>query len=371
MPTTPINMPQSQATQTASTTSLLRSPRLIVAMLIMLALAALPIFALAFNQPFLITLFSRIMIYGVAAMSLNLLIGYVGLVSFGHALYLMLGAYAVAILQFYGVNNGWLQLLVAFASAALVATLTGLICLRTSGIAFIMITLAFAQMFFFLGISLKEFGGDDGMRLEARSVFTPIDLNATAALYYVIFALVLFTLIITWRLINSRYGYVLRSIKSNERRTKALGFKTDRYKLGAFVIAACICAVAGVLLANLSKYTSPSYGAWNISGELIVIVVLGGIGTVIGPLVGAIALLLFEEFLTSSSNPWIAQHWQLILGASIVLIVLVAKRGIYGLLPADPVTHNAISREPLPKDATSKVTTSKDASAQGGARKLS
>ena len=91
----------------------------------------------------------------------------------------------------------------------------------------------------------------------------------------------------------------------------------------------------------------------------------------IGPLVGAIALLLFEEFLTSSSNPWIAQHWQLILGASIVLIVLVAKRGIYGLLPADPVTHNAISREPLPKDATSKVTTSKDASAQGGARKLS
>lgn len=319
--------------------AVLRSPRFIVAVLVMLGLAALPIFALAFNQPFLITLFSRIMIYGVAAMSLNLLIGYVGLVSFGHALYLMLGAYAVAILQFYGFNNGWLHLLVAVTSAAVVATLTGLICLRTSGIAFIMITLAFAQMFFFLGISLKEFGGDDGMRLEARSVLTPIDLNATAVLYYVIFALVLFTLIITWRLINSRYGYVLRSIKSNERRTKALGYKTDRYKLGAFVIAACICAVAGVLLANLSKYTSPSYGAWNISGELIVIVVLGGIGTVIGPLVGAIALLLFEEFLTSSGSPWIAQHWQLVLGAAIVLIVLVAKRGIYGLLRPDAVSH--------------------------------
>lgn len=334
-----LNSPHFSLTPVRSKLSALRSPRFVVAAVILLALAALPIFSIFLNQPFLITLFSRIMIYGVAAMSLNLLIGYVGLVSFGHALYLMLGAYAVAILQFYGFNNGWLQLLVAVASAALVATLTGLICLRTSGIAFIMITLAFAQMFFFLGISLKEFGGDDGMRLEARSILTPLDLNATAVLYYVIFGLVLITLIFTWRLINSRYGYVLRSIKSNERRTKALGYKTDRYKLGAFVMAACICAVAGVLLANLSKYTSPSYGAWSLSGELIVIVVLGGIGTVIGPLVGAVALLLFEEFLTSSANPWVAQHWQLILGASIVLIVLVAKRGIYGLLQPNTVSH--------------------------------
>lgn len=312
----------------------IRNPRGIAALLTILFLIAVPIYASVMQQPFLLTLFSRIMIYAIAALSLNLLIGYVGLVSLGHAMFIMIGAYAVGLLQFHNINNGWLQLVVALLAAGVVALITGWISLRTTGMAFIMITLAFAQMFFFLAISLKEYGGDDGMRLEQRSVLFPFDLNSGMTLYLVIFMVLLAVMLGLYFLINSRFGYVLQTIKSNERRAKALGFNTDRYKLAAMVIAALICVIAGFLLANLTRYTSPSYGAWNISGELIVIVILGGVGTLFGPLVGAIGLLLFEEFLTSAPIDWVSKHWQLVLGLTIVLIVLTAKRGIYGSLSA-------------------------------------
>jgi branched-chain amino acid transport system permease protein len=308
------------------------SPRFWIALLALAGLALVPVYVQQTGSSYPYTLFGRIMIYAIAATSLNILIGYVGLVSLGHALYLMLGAYAVGLMQFHGLTNGWMQLGVAMVAAAIVAAATGWVCLRTSGMGFIMITLAFAQMFFFLGVSLKEYGGDDGMRLDARSVMTPINLADNLQLYLLIFAVLLATLLIKWRLVESRFGYVLRGVKSNERRITALGYSTLGYKLGAMVIAAVICAVAGFLLANLTRYTSPAYGAWSISGELIVIVVLGGMGSLFGPLVGAIALLLFEEFLTSSSLPWVAQHWQLIMGAAIVLIVLTTKRGLYGSL---------------------------------------
>jgi branched-chain amino acid transport system permease protein len=332
----------------------IKSPRGVVAALLLIFLAALPIYVVVAQQPFLLTLFSRIMIYAIAALSLNLLIGYVGLVSLGHAMFLMLGAYAVGLMQFHGYGNGWLQLLVAVAASVVVAFVTGWISLRTSGMAFIMITLAFAQMFFFLGISLKEYGGDDGMRLEARSLLAPFDLTNNMTLYYLIFGFMVLVLIACYFLINSRFGFVLRGIKSNERRIKALGFSADRYKMGAMIISAVICAVAGFLLANLTKYTSPSYGAWNISGELIVIVVLGGMGTLIGPLAGAIALLLFEEFLTSSSNVWVSTHWQLILGATIVLIVLFTKRGLYGSLSDSTGTgRNKTTGDSKPAPTTS------------------
>lgn len=310
----------------------LTNPRTLVAALMLLGLALVPVYASLTNQTFVLTLFSRIMIYAVAALSLNLLIGYVGLVSLGHAMFLMIGAYAVGIMQFHGITNGWLHLLGAVGVSMIVSAITGWISLRTTGMAFIMITLAFAQMFFFLGVSLKEYGGDDGMRIEARSLLAPFDLSNGTTLYLVIFGLLIAVLCVKYLLINSRFGFVLRSIKSNERRTRALGFAVDRYKLGAMMGAAIVCAIAGFLLANLTKYTSPSYGAWNISGELIVIVVLGGMGTLFGPVAGAIALLLFEEFLTSSSVPWVNTHWQLILGAVIVVIVLIAKRGLYGSL---------------------------------------
>ena len=307
----------------------LSSPRAWFTALLLGFLALVPVFAALFDQPFYLTQFGRIMIYAIAACGLNLLIGYTGLVSFGHALYLALGAYAVSIPAFHALGNGWLHLGLALAAAVLVATLTGLVVLRTSGMGFIMITLAFAQMVFFLGVSLKPYGGDDGMRLGARSSLAPLDLGSPTQLYLLTLALLLAVLYGSWRLVHARFGYTLRGIKANERRMRALGYHTLRFKLAIYVIAACIAAVAGFLLANLTLYASPSTAAWTVSGELIVIVILGGIGTVVGPLVGALALLLVEEWLASLTT-----HWMAPLGIAIVLVVLLARQGLYGSLQA-------------------------------------
>ena len=292
---------------------------------VMAALFLLPAYAWWVGQSYYVTLVSRMMIYGIAATSLNLLVGYTGLVSLGHALFLGIGAYAVGITAFHGIDNGWLQLALVVAVSSVVGALTGLVVLRTHGMAFIMITLAFAQMFFYLGVSLKEYGGDDGMSLPGRSVLAPLNLESNGQLYYLILALLVTTLYLSWRLVHSRFGYVLRGIKSNERRMKALGFATTRYKLAIYVIAGVIAGLAGFLLANLSSYVSPSSSAWTISGELVVMVILGGIGTVFGGVLGALALLLIEELLSSMT-----EHWMAILGLLIVGIVLVAKNGIYG-----------------------------------------
>ena len=303
----------------------LRSPRLWAVGLLVVALGLVPVYAAVFGQSFYLTLFGRILIYAIAASSLNLLIGYAGLVSFGHALFFGLGAYAVGILGFHGIYQGWLHLGAAIAAAAAVGVLTGLIALRTAGIGFIMITLAFAQMFYFLGISLKQYGGDDGIQLLESSRLWPLDLSSKTQLYYLSFAILVAVMYLSWRLAHSRFGYTLRGIKANERRMLALGYRTLRFKLAIYAIAACVASVAGFLLANLTSYASPSYAAWTISGELIVIVVLGGMGTVAGPLVGALALLLLEEWLAA-----LTQHWMAPLGVIIVAIVLLAKRGLYG-----------------------------------------
>lgn len=302
-----------------------RSPRPWVLIALLLLLALVPVYAQFAAQPYYVTQFTRILIYAIAASSLNLLIGYTGLVSFGHALYLGVGAYAVGILSTHGVVNGWLHLATAIGAAALVAFLTGLVVLRTSGMAFIMITLAFAQMFYYLGVSLKNYGGDDGIRLDNRSALAPLDLSDGPTLYYICFALLLALLYLSWRMVHARFGFTLRGIHANERRMKALGFPTLRYKLVIYVLAGCIAAVAGVLLANLTEYTSPAYTAWTVSGELIVMVVLGGMGTVVGPLVGALGLLLLEEWLSS-----LTQHWMAPLGLTIVAVVVLAKQGLYG-----------------------------------------
>jgi branched-chain amino acid transport system permease protein len=296
---------------------------LVIAVIAVLFLV--PVYAQWSGQSYYVTLVTRMMIYGIAATSLNLLVGYTGLVSLGHALFLGIGAYAVGIPAFHGMDNGWLQLLLVVATTAVVGALTGLVVLRTQGMAFIMITLAFAQMFFYLGVSLKEYGGDDGMSLPGRSRLPPFDFESNGQLYYFALTILLATLYLSWRLVHSRFGYVLRGIKSNERRMKALGFSTVRYKLAIYVVAGVIAGVAGFLLANLSSYVSPSSSAWTISGELVVMVILGGIGTVFGGALGALALLLIEELLSS-----LTEHWMAVLGLLIVAIVLIAKNGIYG-----------------------------------------
>jgi branched-chain amino acid transport system permease protein len=301
--------------------------RRIVAAAVLALLALVPVIAAAIGEPYYVTLFTRILIVALAAVGLNLILGYGGLVSFGHAMYIGIGTYAVGILAHYGIDNGWIQAAVALGVGALVAVVIGAVCLRTSGMAFIMITLAFAQMLYFLAISLKTFGGDDGLTINERSDFGLFSLRSNVALYYFAFAVLMASLLGTARLVHSRFGMVIRGGRSNERRMAALGFPMLRYKLTAYVLSALPCVIAGMLLANLTKFAAPSYMAWQASGDLIVMIVLGGMGTVLGPVVGALALIIFEEILASWTT-----HWMIVLGPAIVLIVLTAKKGLYGWL---------------------------------------
>ena len=311
-------------------------PSHLVAGAVLAGLALVPVIAAALQQPFYVTLFTRILVFAIAAVGLNLVLGYGAMVSFGHAMYIGIGAYAVGMLAHHGVASGWVQLAAALAVGAVVALVVGFICLRTSGMAFIMITLAFAQMLFFLAISLREYGGDDGLPLAMRSDFGALSLDDPNVLYYLAFTVLAATLLGMQRLVNSRFGMVLRGCKSNERRMAALGFPTLRYKLVAYVLSALICVLAGMLLANLTRFVAPSYMAWTVSGEMIVMIVLGGLGTLVGPVVGAVALLMLEELLSSLSFgvPWLdkllSEHWLALIGLFIVAVVLVLKQGLYG-----------------------------------------
>ncbi len=291
-------------------------------------LALVPPIAALTDQPFYLDLFRRMMIFAIAAVSLDLILGYGGMVSFGHAAYLGIGAYAVGIPAYHGITNGFVQLGLAVAASALVALVIGAISLRTSGVYFIMITLAFAQMLYYLGISLETYGGDNGMRLAARSRFGgPIDLAQPATFYYLVLAILVLLLVAGRRLVASRFGMVVRAAKANEPRARAIGFSTARYKLTAFVIAGATAGLAGALLANQTEYLTPDFMHWTRSGEIMFMVILGGMGSLFGPVIGAVALLLLEDVLSAMTA-----HWQIILGPILILVVLFAKRGLFGLL---------------------------------------
>ena len=289
-------------------------------------LVALPPAMLAMGQPFYLDLVRRIMILAIAAISLNLILGYGGLVSFGHAAYLGIGAYAVGILAFYGVTNGWLQWAVAIGASALVALAIGAVSIRTSGIYFIMITLAFTQMLYYLGISLAEFGGDDGMRLKRRSQLGFADLNDPVQFYYVVLVLMLLAVYLTYRIVNSRFGMVLRATKSNEPRSRAIGLSPYPYRLTAFVIAGAMCGLAGALYGNHTNYITPGLMSWQQSGDMMFMVILGGMASTAGPVLGAFALLLVEDLLSG----W-TEHWQAILGPLLILSVVFFRRGLAGI----------------------------------------
>jgi branched-chain amino acid transport system permease protein len=303
------------------------STRLVLWVLGAALLAALPPLAIALGQPFYVDLVRRIMIFAIAAVSLNLILGYGGMVSFGHAAYLGIGGYAVGILGHYGFANGWLHFAVAIGASALIALAIGAVSIRTSGVYFIMITLAFTQMLYYLGISLEVFGGDDGMRLKSRSVLTGVmNLADPLPFYYLVLALLAGALYLTHRIVNSRFGMVLRAAKSNEARSRAIGFSPYLYRLAAFAIAGAMGGVAGALLANHTNYLTPDFMHWTRSGEIMFMVILGGMGTAVGPVLGAFALLLVEDLLAH----W-TQHWQVILGPMLVLSVLFFKRGLAGV----------------------------------------
>jgi branched-chain amino acid transport system permease protein len=302
------------------------SPRLILWAAATVALIALPPVVIALGEPFYIDLVRRIMILAIAAASLNLILGYGGMVSFGHAAYLGIGAYAVGILAFYGVTSGWLQWAVAIGASALVALAIGAVSIRTSGIYFIMITLAFTQMLYYLGVSLEIFGGDDGMRLKTKSQLGIVDLDDAVQFYYVALVLMLLSVYFVYRVVNSRFGMVLRAAKSNEPRSRAIGFSPYPYRLTAFVIAGAMGGLAGALYANHTSYLTPGFMSWHQSGELMFMVILGGMASTAGPILGAFAFLMLEEMLKG----W-TEHWQAILGPLLIVSVIFFRRGLAGI----------------------------------------
>ena len=310
----------------------LGNARLVAVVLVAAALALQPLIALATGNGFLLVISTRIVIMAIAAVSLNLILGYGGMVSFGHAAYLGIGGYAVGILAQSGIYSGFVQWPVAILASAAFALVIGILSLRTRGVYFIMITLAFAQMIYYVATGLDDYGGDDGLTIYRRSQFGGlIDLSNKAVFYYLCLALLAATVFVIWRLVNSRFGLLIQGARSNDRRMQALGFPTYRYRVVAFVIAGTICGLAGALLANHTDFISPAAMHWMRSGDLIVMVILGGIRSLFGPVFGAIALLVLEEVLSE-----ITEYWQIILGPLFLLVVLYARRGIDGMLGGEP-----------------------------------
>jgi branched-chain amino acid transport system permease protein len=306
------------------------TPRNAFVVALLAALALVPVYVALGGNYFLLSFFTRIVILAMAAVSLNLIMGFGGMVSFGHAAYLGIGGYVVGILAKEGVNSGFVQWPLALALSAVFALAVGALSLRTRGVYFIMITLAFAQMVYYVAIGLDRYGGDDGMTIYKRSQFGDlVSLSNKTAFYYLCLVLLLATVYLVWRIVNSRFGMAIQGARSNDRRMRAIGFPTYRYKLLCFVIAGTLCGLAGALLANHTDFISPATMHWTRSGDLIVMAVLGGMGTVFGPVIGAVALLVLEEVLSG-----VTEYWQIIIGPIFLLVVLFARGGIDGMLGA-------------------------------------
>lgn len=312
------------------------SPRTLVELIGMLVLAVLPPVMLAMDEPFYLEMVSRVMIFAIAALSLDLILGYGGMVSFGHAAFIGIGAYAVGILGFHGITGAHWHFAAAVGASALAACLIGAISLRTSGVYFIMITLAFSQMLYFLGVSLEKYGGDDGLFVDRSEFGGLIDAYDSTHFYYLVFAILALALFLGHRMMRARFGLVVQGARSNERRMQAIGYPTRRYKLACFVLSGTLCGIAGALFANWNDFASPEYMHWTRSGEIMIMVILGGMGTLFGPVLGAAVFLLLEGYLPEWLNmlfPGAGEHWQILFGPFLILVVLFAKRGLFSLVP--------------------------------------
>jgi branched-chain amino acid transport system permease protein len=302
--------------------------RNLVVVLVAVGLLLLPLYSSISGNVFVLTLFTRIIIFALAAVSLNLIMGYGGMMSFGHAAYLGIGGYAVGILAHEGIGSGFIQWPVALAASALFALVIGALSLRTRGVYFIMITLAFAQMAYYVASGLARYGGDDGLTIYKRSDFGGlINMSSRTQFYYLCLAFLFGGVYLVWRIVNSRFGMVVRGVRSNEQRMQAIGFHANRYRLVCFVISGTLCGLAGALLANNTDFVSPATMYWTRSGDLMVMVILGGMGSLFGPVIGAIVYLLLEEILSQFT-----EYWAMIMGPLLLLIVLFARGGIMGLL---------------------------------------
>ena len=310
----------------------------------LLLIAALSIiFPLAMSaagQLFYVGVASRMLIYAIAATSLNLVLGYGGMISFGHAAFVGTGAYVASILAAEGVPSAWIGWPAAIAAAAAAAWLVGAISLRTRGVYFIMITLAFAQMAFYLVNSMKAYGGDEGLSLPQRAQLGfGLDSGNEVVFYYVVLAILAIVLYLLHRLVNARFGRMLLAIRGNEARAAAIGFPVYRCQLASFIIAGAAAGLAGALLASHGKYVNPNVLHWTQSGTLMIMVILGGVGRLWGGVLGAAALLGLEHLIADYPVAWLAalapnyqQHAGLGVGLVLLAAVLFAPQGIAGLM---------------------------------------
>ena len=307
----------------------MRPARLAASAALVLSLA-LPWALQAAGLDFYLGVASRIVVYAIAATSLNLLLGYGGMISLGHAAFFGLGAYASAILLTEGVRSGPVHLLVIAGTVGVAALVIGAISLRTRGVYFIMITLAFAQMLFYLANSMKGYGGDEGLTVRTRALLPlGLDLRDANVLYYAALAVLAVELLLLHRFAHSRFGRAVQALRDDEVRAEAVGLPVFACKLVIFVVAGILCGVAGGLSMNLQGYVSPNLLHWTQSGTLLVMVILGGVGTLWGGVLGAAALLLMQELLSVRT-----EYWEFWIGWALLAVVLFARQGLAGALAA-------------------------------------
>ena len=313
------------------------------------ALAAVPAYALAADEPFILTLAARVVIFAIAAVGLNLALGYGGLVSFGHAAFFGIGGYAAGILASHaqdytpifespflieGTNQMLIIWPVALIAAALAAIAIGALSLRTSGVYFIMVTLAFAQMFYYFAISWPRYGGEDGLSIYVRNQFPGTDPFASLDFFLVTVGVLVVVMLAVWRITNARFGLALQAARQNPERVTATGIRPFGVRLTAFVISAMITGLAGALYADLNKFVSPAMMSWETSGEIMIIVILGGVGRLFGPLAGALVFIFLEHWLGG-----VFEFWKILLGLALLGVVLFARGGIVGMIAGTGRRH--------------------------------
>jgi len=313
-----------------------------ISLVLVLVLLTIPYAALQLGNPFYVTLATRMAILGLAAVGLNIALGLGGLVSFGHAAFFGIGGYAAGILASHafsgqplnfglfsvaGTNSMPIIWMVAIIGGGLLAAAIGAISLRTSGVYFIMITLAFAQMTFYFAISWPAYGGEDGLSIFVRNGFPGVNTLVPINFFLICYALLIGGLLVFALLRNSRFGAALQAARQNEVRLASVGIAPFRIRLAAFVISGAITALAGALYADLNRFVSPSMLSWHMSGEFIVLIILGGVGRLAGPVAGAMLFVMFEFILGG-----LTERWQLFLGLVLLGVVLFARGGLIGLL---------------------------------------
>ena len=315
-----------------------------------IALVAVPLIAMGMDEPFIITLATKVAIFAMAGVGLNLVLGFGGLVSFGHAAFFGIGGYAAGILASHALNyepimespfliEGTTQMIViwivALVVSALVALAIGAITLRTSGVYFIMITLAFGQMLYYFAISWSAYGGEDGLSIWVRNEMPGVNTLDPIQFFAVAFVLLCLTLWFAARLAKSGFGLALSAARQSEERVETVGLAPFKLRLMAFVISGAITGLAGALFADLNRFVSPTMLSWHTSGEIMIFVILGGVGRLYGPVVGAAVYILLEHLLGG-----ISEYWQIFLGLLLLGMVLFARGGLIGALLGREVAHD-------------------------------